>query len=211
MRAAVAVAVSLGVHAALLLGATLAPERPKVLPAIDVTPVEVFEAPAPVLPAAAPQAPAPAPAPRPAAARRTVNVKVNVTGAAVEDVSVNVDVVVDGAGEAPAVVAEVSAPAAPAPPPAPAARTFDVTALHAQLAESARRCYPAAARRFRLTGDATIDFCLDAGGSLKSTSLARSSGHELLDAAARDCVIAGALPFPADASGGCFSVPIRFR
>jgi hypothetical protein len=33
----------------------------------------------------------------------------------------------------------------------------------------------------------------------------------MLDAAARDCVIAGALPLPAEASGGCYTVPVRFR
>src|SRR5207253_2732438 len=44
-----------------------------------------------------------------------------------------------------------------APPP-----PFDVSALHAALADSARRCYPPAAKRFHLTGEAQVDFCLDA-------------------------------------------------
>jgi TonB family protein len=95
--------------------------------------------------------------------------------------------------------------------PAPAAvPAFDVTALHQRLSESARRCYPAAARRFGLSGEATVAFCLDASGALTSTTLAGSSGQSLLDTAARECVIAGALPFPADAAGGCYSVPVRF-
>jgi TonB family protein len=89
-------------------------------------------------------------------------------------------------------------------------RSFDVKALHAALAEAARRCYPAAARRYRLSGEAQIDFCLDGSGALSSTRLVASSGAEVLDAAARDCVIAGALPLPREAVGGCYTVPVRF-
>ena len=133
--------------------------------------------------------------------------------------------------EAPAVVADVIAaePEAPAEEPAasevapalgpltpalspPEVReAFDVTALHAALAESARRCYPAAAKRFHLTGEAQLAFCLDASGGLKSTTLASSTGQSVLDAAAKDCVIAGAMPLPARAAGGCYTVPVRFR
>jgi len=106
-----------------------------------------------------------------------------------------------------------STPTAEPTPTAPptSAPVFDITALHAQLAAAAQRCYPPAAKRYRLTGEATVDFCLDAAGALKSTALARSSGQDLLDGAARDCVIAGALPFPSEAAGGCYSVPVRFR
>jgi TonB family protein len=82
--------------------------------------------------------------------------------------------------------------------------------MHAALAASAQRCYPPAAKRYRLSGEATVEFCLDASGGLSSTKLASSSGENLLDDAARDCVIAGALPFPKDAAGGCYSVPVRF-
>lgn len=96
------------------------------------------------------------------------------------------------------------------PQPARAPAAFDATALHARLAASAKRCYPAAARRFQLTGEAQVEFCLDDKGALSSTKLARSAGQGLLDDAARDCVVAGALPFPAEAFGGCYSVPVRF-
>lgn len=92
-----------------------------------------------------------------------------------------------------------------------ARRSFDVSALHAALAEAARRCYPAAAKRFHLTGEAQVDFCLDARGALTSTRLASSTGQSLLDTAARECVIAGAMPMPPEASGGCYTVPVRFR
>jgi TonB family protein len=94
--------------------------------------------------------------------------------------------------------------------PAPAQPSFDAAALHARLADSAQRCYPAAARRFGLTGQATVDFCLDASGALSSTALSLSTGQALLDTAARDCVVKGALPFPTEAAGGCYSVPVRF-
>jgi protein TonB len=94
--------------------------------------------------------------------------------------------------------------------PGPAAPTFDVAALHARLAASAQRCYPAAARRFGLAGEVELDFCLDAAGALSSHRLARSSGQSLLDSAAVDCVLQGAQPFPAEAFGGCYSVPVRF-
>ncbi|MBK7857689.1 MAG: TonB family protein [Archangiaceae bacterium] len=83
-------------------------------------------------------------------------------------------------------------------------------ALHAALSESARRCYPAAAKRYHLSGEAQLEFCLDAAGALKSTKLLASTGAEVLDAAARDCVIAGALPLPREAFGGCYAVPVRF-
>jgi protein TonB len=94
--------------------------------------------------------------------------------------------------------------------PEPASAAFDLAALHARLAASAQRCYPAAARRFGLTGVAVLDFCLDAAGALTSHQLARSSGQSLLDTAAVDCVLQGAQPFPAEAFGGCYSVPVRF-
>ena len=96
-------------------------------------------------------------------------------------------------------------------PPGEREGRFDVAALHAALAESARRCYPAAARRFRLTGEAQVSFCLEASGALASTALTRSTGESLLDAAAKDCVIAGAMPMPTQAAGGCYAVPVRFR
>src|SRR5262249_34324764 len=99
-----------------------------------------------------------------------------------------------------------AAAAAPAP-----ARTLDVAALHAALAASAKRCYPAAARRFGLTGEVTLDFCLDGSGARRSLSLEGTTGQALLDAAARECVVKGALPLPADAAGSCYAVPVRFN
>lgn len=82
-----------------------------------------------------------------------------------------------------------------------------VQELHRRLAAAARRCYPTAARRFRARGTVTLSFCLDPAGAA-STSLARGSGFALLDRAATDCVLPGALPLPGAA--GCYTVPVVF-
>ena len=80
--------------------------------------------------------------------------------------------------------------------------------LHRRLAEAAVRCYPAAARRFRLRGEVPLHFCLDAGGAATALSLEGSTGSPLLDRSALECVVPGAQPL----SGfeGCFLVPVRF-
>jgi TonB family protein len=80
--------------------------------------------------------------------------------------------------------------------------------LHRRLAEAAARCYPAAARRFRLTGQVPLHFCLDAAGVATALSLEGSTGSAVLDRSALECVLPGAQPL----SGfeGCFLVPVRF-
>lgn len=88
------------------------------------------------------------------------------------------------------------------------ARERQLAQLHERLEASARRCYPSAARRFRLQGKAQVSFCLDGAGRLAKLSLIGSTGHALLDSAARDCVVPGALPLQLAAE--CFSVPVRF-
>ncbi len=80
--------------------------------------------------------------------------------------------------------------------------------LHRRLAEAARRCYPAAARRFQLQGEVPVHFCLDAHGAATALRLEGSTGSPLLDASALECVVPGAAPLPA--LPGCFLVPVRF-
>ena len=85
----------------------------------------------------------------------------------------------------------------PDPPPVGAGKVTDpgpdVTALvHARLAAVADRCYPAAARRFQQRGTVQLAFCTDANGGARSTDITQSSGAELLDAAARGCVLENA-------------------
>lgn len=87
---------------------------------------------------------------------------------------------------------------------------FDIAALHRALAEAARKCYPAAARRFQLKGTAQVEFCLAGEGALISANVTSSSGETLLDAAATRCVIPSSLPLPKAALGRCFRAPVRF-
>ncbi|MGO8970942.1 MAG: energy transducer TonB [Myxococcaceae bacterium] len=80
--------------------------------------------------------------------------------------------------------------------------------LHRRLAEAARRCYPAAARRFRLQGQVPVHFCLDAHGVASALSLEGTTGSPLLDRSALECVVPGASPLPG--LEGCFLVPVHF-
>jgi TonB family protein len=92
-----------------------------------------------------------------------------------------------------------------------AAPGADVVGLvHARLAAGAQRCYPAAARRYQQRGTAEVRFCVDASGGALETSVVKTSGSSLLDAAVGDCVLPAASPFPASAQGHCFTVPVRF-
>ncbi len=81
--------------------------------------------------------------------------------------------------------------------------------IHARLADSARRCYPPAARRFRLTGEVQVSFCIDGHGGVTQVAARKSSGSALLDRAAVDCVIPGATPLPGPST--CKTVAVQFR
>ncbi|MBI3181316.1 MAG: TonB family protein [Myxococcales bacterium] len=83
----------------------------------------------------------------------------------------------------------------------------DLEALHRRLAASAKRCYPPAARRFRLKGEVKLTFCIDASGGLSSVELQGTTGSPLLDRAAQACVVQGALPLK---MSGCRPVLVRF-
>src|SRR5205814_6259663 len=80
--------------------------------------------------------------------------------------------------------------------------------LMARLSAAALRCYPPEAVRFRLAGEAKLSFCLSEEGQASAVKLARSSGSEVLDRAASECVLPGALPLPGAA--GCYELPVRF-
>jgi TonB family protein len=80
--------------------------------------------------------------------------------------------------------------------------------LHRRLAEAAVRCYPGAARRLRLQGIVPVRFCLDRHGVASALNLVGTSGSELLDRSALDCVVPGAEPLAG--LPGCFEVPVRF-
>ena len=113
----------------------------------------------------------------------------------------------DIAGSASPVEAASPGPEANSPDGAP----IDTTALSRRLQQVALRCYPAAARRFRQTGEAQIRFCVDPEGTLREVTVVRSTSSELLDHAAIDCVVPGAAPFGPETFGRCFTVPVRFN
>lgn len=76
------------------------------------------------------------------------------------------------------------------------------------------RSYPAAARAQQLTGTATVSFTVASSGAVTSASLAKGSGHAILDQAALE-MVRRASPFPpipqsAGVSTLTVSVPVRF-
>ncbi len=119
-----------------------------------------------------------------------------------------------GAAEGPGATAGggagSSGSAPPGNPTAPTLSAADLAAIHGRLAEGAARCYPPAARRFRLEGTTALHFCVDPQGQGQEPRVEASSGHALLDQAAITCVFAAAQPFPPMTAGGCFTVPVRF-
>lgn len=84
----------------------------------------------------------------------------------------------------------------------------DTALLQRQLVASARRCYPPAAKGYRLHGEVVLSFCVDGTGELASVALSGTTGSSLLDRAAHECVVQGALPLAAER--GCYTVPVKF-
>lgn len=68
--------------------------------------------------------------------------------------------------------------------------------LHRRLNAAAQKCYPPRARRLRLRGEMSVLFALNEQGEASRVQLARSSGSAILDEAATECVLRGALPAP---------------
>lgn len=167
--------------------------------------------------ARAPVAPAAAPAPE--VARKTAPV--------VREVSGTVPVVAAAAAEVADEVSgtshEVSGASGgggeqPGPPSvggsgtgsAPVNEVSGTAALHARLQAGAAACYPASLKRFRVSGQSQVSFCVDAGGGLQTPTLLAPSAHPALDEAAVGCVLPRAAPFEAGERGRCFSVAVRF-
>jgi len=82
--------------------------------------------------------------------------------------------------------------------------------LSARLARSAARCTPAGVVRSSRGGapEVPLHFCLDGAGRPSAVGLEGTTGSELLDRAARDCVVPGAAPLPP--LPGCYTVAVRF-
>lgn len=113
----------------------------------------------------------------------------------------------------------VTAPPAAAPRPGVAGgKGVDLSAYLGQINRvvAARRRYPPMAIEMQLEGDAVVSVRLNRDGSLASRpTLARSSGHELLDSEALRMVTASA-PFPPLPAGylsatADMQIPVRFR
>jgi hypothetical protein len=82
--------------------------------------------------------------------------------------------------------------------------------LSARLARSAARCTPTGVVRSSRGSapEVPLHFCLDATGRPSSVGLEGTTGSELLDRAARECVVPGAAPLPP--LPGCYTVAVRF-
>lgn len=107
----------------------------------------------------------------------------------------------------------VPAPAASLPPAAVAASATDTRAVAEivrRLRSAAASCYPYAAVRSNLEGTTRLRFCIDQRGEPRDGQVVDSSGFALLDAAALDCVLPSAAPFPT-ISRPCVTVPVRFE
>jgi hypothetical protein len=113
-------------------------------------------------------------------------------------------------GSAPA-AASVASPGDPAPAEGNgAAGASLLAALSQRLAWSAARCAPAEVVRTtrHAVPGVPLHFCLDGAGRPSDVGLLGTTGSEVLDRAARDCVVPGALPLPP--VPGCYTVEVRF-
>lgn len=81
--------------------------------------------------------------------------------------------------------------------------------MHERLRSAAHACYPPSARRFRQRGSVRLSFCVGAHLAAEQVSVT-PSGLSLLDEAAEACVAVRAAPFPDEARGRCFIVPVQF-
>jgi hypothetical protein len=110
--------------------------------------------------------------------------------------------------------ADTSSPAAAAEPGAGTQDTPGgaslLAALSQRLAWSAARCAPAEVVRTarHAVPGVPLHFCLDATGRPSDVGLLGTTGSDVLDRAARDCVVPGALPLPP--VPGCYTVEVRF-
>jgi protein TonB len=129
----------------------------------------------------------------------------------------------DSTPEAPPIVRGASMPVRASgilPANAPAlnptvveAAAIDATAgveIARRLRTAAASCYPYAAIRSSLEGTTRLRFCIGAKGEPRDVQVVDSSGQQVLDRAATDCVLPSAAPFPAT-SHLCVTVPVRFE
>jgi protein TonB len=218
-RSALGLLAALLVHGALYAAGVAflpGPSRREEPPAkVDVE-IEVIAAtPAPV--AAAARAATEAPAPRPARQPRPRAITATFRGVQTID---RAPPEAPRALDAPARAAPTPGPPTPsrveaAPSSRPAARATDGAVLSAKPRYRVNPApeYPLASRRRREEGVVMVKVTVDANGAPAAISLAASSGHPLLDAAALDAVRRWTFD-PARAAGvpvsSLVTVPVRF-
>lgn len=233
-----ALGASLALHLLFLLGGRGPGVRPTPQTPIELE-VLVVAGPAPGDPGA-PAGPAPGPAPRPPRQDRATpsgeggRPSPRPVAETIPERAPLADAGIDGSG------AEAESPAAEGPPGGGAqeatsgggargggggegigegegegaagrAETMLRAALQAHLRARSDRCYPAAARRRGIEGEARLSFCVDEAGAPGRIRLVRSSGSSLLDDAAEACVIRAAAPLPGPPGCVELSVPFRLR
>lgn len=121
-------------------------------------------------------------------------------------------------GDSPASAPANAPPAAVSRPGVAGAKGVDLSAYLGQVNRvvAARRRYPPMAIEMQLEGDAVVSVRLNRDGSLANRpTIARSCGHEILDAEALRMVTASA-PFPPLPAGYLsataeLQIPVRFR
>jgi TonB family protein len=84
------------------------------------------------------------------------------------------------------------------------------TEIARRLRSAAASCYPYAAIRSNLEGITKLHFCTGEKGEPRDIRIVDSSGAQVLDSAAVDCVLPSATPFPAT-SHLCVTVAVRFE
>lgn len=80
----------------------------------------------------------------------------------------------------------------PVPAPAPVAAPKHVPVLAPAVIDAKRNCskpeYPSASRRLEETGTVVLNFLIDVDGRVMESKVATSSGHDRLDAAAKEAL-----------------------
>lgn len=120
------------------------------------------------------------------------------------------------AGE-PSGRAAIAAPPSPAPaPPAPGEGRQQALAIYlGQLKEAiaSARTYPPLARRYRLQGNVEVKFRVRVDGVIEDITILKTSGHEILDEAARNLIVSlsGKFPFPPQLEQTSVVAPVTLK
>ncbi|MFW5740808.1 MAG: energy transducer TonB [Myxococcota bacterium] len=207
----IALAGSIGVHAVMFAYKTEANASEERVVQIPVM-LEAEEAQPPPPPPEEPPPPKPKPKPRPAALPDQIDKVVEGDGLRTGDlVDAEEGDYSDEPEPEPVAEPEPEEPPPPPPPP-PEPKVDKVKLTRAFLARvrgalAARKTYPFSAERMGIPGAVSVSFVIEPSGAFSGISVARSSGHGVLDSAALQTVrnLSGQIRRP-DAIG---DVPLR--